>query len=324
MASPSPSIHVIQNQPFLGFVLDLIQSRFESDRLLHILDIGCGVGHFTEILGRELGARAQIVGIDPNADVVRQGMERIGKSDVKNVELKAFTIAEFDEGKKYDVVMFTKSLHHCVPLDESVSKAHYLLAPNGLFIAEELVRDVPVATSHWFFDRLELLFSTGLLFSSSDIKIPHSNSHHGDNSNAHLHSHHGDTNTHVHSHHGETTGEQSHIPFAMLVDQKLSRSERRSMLVDQKLSRSERWSKFFQHNPSLPVKEEIVAAISKVFGNEKTKVSGNTFFYQHFAVGLQDAPVGAQILSNLMSQELRAVEDGSIVQAGCNIIAEKN
>src|SRR4051812_28427874 len=116
----APSIHDVENQPFLREILGLLQSHFKSNPFLRILDIGCGAAHFTEVLGRELGKRAKIVGIDSNADVVREATERIGTQGIENVELKVSDILQFDEEEKYDLVMFTKSLHHCLPLDEVI------------------------------------------------------------------------------------------------------------------------------------------------------------------------------------------------------------
>jgi len=163
------SIHIVENQPFLNIVLNVLKSRLESGRPLRILEVGCGPAHFTELLGGELKEKAQIVGIDPNANVIREAVERMGTS-VENVELKVAGLLQFGEGEIYDVIIFTKSLHHCLPLGEAVTHAHDLLAPSGLLLAEEFGRDtMTVATSHWFLDRLDMLSSAGLLASPSDV-----------------------------------------------------------------------------------------------------------------------------------------------------------
>jgi len=175
MTSPSPSIHILENQPFLKVVLSVLQSRLESGRPLRILEVGCGSARFTELLGRELGARAQILGIDPNEKVVSEAVERMGTLSVQNVELKVADLLHFDEGEKYDVLIFTKSLHHCLPLGEAVTYAYNLLAPSGLLLAEEFGRDtMTLATAHWFCDRLDLVSSAGLLTSASGA---HSGAH---------------------------------------------------------------------------------------------------------------------------------------------------
>ena len=70
---------------------------------------------------------------------------------------------DFNDGQ-FDAVLFTRSLHHIHPLDESVGHAAKSLAQGGRIFVEDFAYDsVDEKTLHWFRGAIRLLEATGLL-----------------------------------------------------------------------------------------------------------------------------------------------------------------
>lgn len=59
--------------------------------------------------------RVQITAIEPGEKDYKLAKE---KSTGNDVDFQNFGIFDFKSDVKYDLVMFTKSLHHCIPVDQ--------------------------------------------------------------------------------------------------------------------------------------------------------------------------------------------------------------
>lgn len=93
---------------------------------LRILEVGCGSG--------ALAARLQadghtVVALDTSEEAVHKAQQR--GVDAYQAEWPDFNADEFD------VVLFTRSLHHIHALDAAVQRAAELLIPGGLIVLEE-------------------------------------------------------------------------------------------------------------------------------------------------------------------------------------------
>ncbi|WP_442785249.1 methyltransferase domain-containing protein [Amycolatopsis sp. H20-H5] len=74
-----------------------------------------------------------------------------------------------DVSGEYDVVLFTRSLHHAENLDDILAHAATLLAPAGQVIIEEFAREqVNHAAARFLYDNRALLVATGML----DAELP--------------------------------------------------------------------------------------------------------------------------------------------------------
>jgi SAM-dependent methyltransferase len=122
-----------------------------------ILEAGCGRGALAAVLADR---GYQVTGVDRDAEVAAAATERgvpVIQADVREVS------------GEYDVVLFTRSLHHAENLDEVLAHAVTLLAPGGQVIIEEFAWErVDQAAAGFLHDNRTLLVAAGLL----DAELP--------------------------------------------------------------------------------------------------------------------------------------------------------
>lgn len=103
---------------------------------LRILEVGCGHGH----VAAGLTALGNIVtALDNSPAAVKEAAAR-GATAIQGDFLQF-------RGGPYDVVLFTRSLHHLPNLGAAVDRTNALLQPSGLIIAEEFAREAPDAAA---------------------------------------------------------------------------------------------------------------------------------------------------------------------------------
>lgn len=117
-----------------------------------IAEAGCGQGALSAALA-DLGY--DVTGVDRNAEMAASARARgvqVVQADINDV---------FGE---YDVVLFTRSLHHAESLDDVLAHAATLLAPGGRIIIEEFAWERVDHTSAGFlYDHRAELVAAGLL-----------------------------------------------------------------------------------------------------------------------------------------------------------------
>jgi SAM-dependent methyltransferase len=118
-----------------------------------VLEVGCGRGEVALRL-RDMGYA--ITPLDKAPDAV--GAARA--SGLQAVECDFLTY----RGGPFDVVLFTRSLHHIQPLESAIERTASLLRPDGLLVGEEFAREaIDADTAAWYFDTCDLLRTAGLL-----------------------------------------------------------------------------------------------------------------------------------------------------------------
>jgi SAM-dependent methyltransferase len=128
----------------VGFLSDVLRGRHR------ILEVGCGRGE----VARRLGA----AGFDVTA---------LDRTLTDPTPAPGVTFVEHDflgfRGEPFDAVVFTSSLHHIWPLPAAVDRAHRLLAPGGMLVADEFDLEAPSpATLRWYYDVQDLLAAAGV------------------------------------------------------------------------------------------------------------------------------------------------------------------
>jgi SAM-dependent methyltransferase len=117
-----------------------------------VLEAGCGRGALAAALADH---RYQLTGVDRDAKMAAAAAERgvpVIQADVRDIS------------GEYDVVLFTRSLHHADDLDDILAHAVTLLAPGGRVIIEEFAWErVGHTAADFLYDNRALLVATGLL-----------------------------------------------------------------------------------------------------------------------------------------------------------------
>jgi SAM-dependent methyltransferase len=133
--------------------------RFLPDDCRRILEVGCGKGELAACLSRH---SHDVVAIDIEPESVAAA-RRVG------VDSRVAKWPDFDDGR-FDVVLFTRSLHHIHPLDRAVRHAANTLRDNGRIIIEDFAHEsADEKTLRWFVSTVRLLEATGLLAANDEF-----------------------------------------------------------------------------------------------------------------------------------------------------------
>ncbi len=137
----------------LGFL-----APFTGSADVRLLEVGCGRGELALLLS----PRIRMTAIDRSESAILAAMQ-IG------VEAHLADFFDFPE-EEFDIVLFTRSLHHINPLSEAVAKAARMLAPGGRLIIEDFAAEkADKATVAWYFQTRNELTSIGLLSPQSCV-----------------------------------------------------------------------------------------------------------------------------------------------------------
>ena len=107
-----------------------------------VLDVGCGDGKFTRVLATIFDS---VDGIDINARKIDEA-QRTADASGLGIKFRAGSgeALPYPDGS-FDVIAFSKSLHHIPHMDRALSEAARVLAPNGLLYVME-----PVPAGNFF------------------------------------------------------------------------------------------------------------------------------------------------------------------------------
>ncbi|RPH66755.1 MAG: class I SAM-dependent methyltransferase [Myxococcaceae bacterium] len=137
-------------------------------RGLRVLEVGCGPGVLAERLLRN---GVELTAIDVSEEQVEEARARGVPAIVS--DFLAFEAAPFD------AVLFTRSLHHIVPLEAGIAKIRSLVRPGGLLVADEFAHEeIDAATAAWFWDLQAVLESCGALAPDTPRRHNHHHGHH--------------------------------------------------------------------------------------------------------------------------------------------------
>lgn len=118
-----------------------------------IAEIGCGRGALAAALA---GQGYEVTGVDRDAEMVTATRAR-------GVPALAADVLDVT-GQTFDVLLFTRSLHHADDVDEILRHARSLLRPGGVIVIEEFAWErVDRTTAAFLYDRRRRLVRSGLL-----------------------------------------------------------------------------------------------------------------------------------------------------------------
>ena len=126
-----------------------------------VLEVGCGDGLVASALalrGYEVTALDEALAID---EAARRATAPL---PVRWVETNFLFYEGADDVTPFDVVLFSRSLHHISSLDRALDRAAELLRPGGTLVAEKFAVDrVTLQTARWWYDTEALLVAADLL-----------------------------------------------------------------------------------------------------------------------------------------------------------------
>ncbi|MEK7348249.1 MAG: class I SAM-dependent methyltransferase [Candidatus Eisenbacteria bacterium] len=122
-----------------------------------LLEVGCGDGTIAAALAERGYA---VTALDESLAVTVSS----AAAPVTWVESNFLFYDGAADGKPFDAVLFTRSLHHVAPLDRALDRAAALLRPGGRLLAEEFAFDrVTLPTARWWYDLESILVAAGIL-----------------------------------------------------------------------------------------------------------------------------------------------------------------
>jgi SAM-dependent methyltransferase len=123
-----------------------------------ILEVGCGDGALAVRL-QTLGYR--LVAIDASAKAIARATER-------GLDARVVQWPDFEEAP-FDVVMFTRSLHHIRSLDQAVARAKHLLKEQGRVVVEDFAfSEIAPLAAEWLYQILAILSEARVLRAETD------------------------------------------------------------------------------------------------------------------------------------------------------------
>src|SRR5262245_55711165 len=127
-----------------------------------VLEIGCGSGRLaTELARRGVPVR----GLEPDREAAQQARRR-------GVDVVCAGLLDHEDDL-FDLVLFSRSLHHIHPLDAAIERVARLLKPGGTLLVEDFaVEAIDAVTAAWRYETEALLRAAGLPSAPGDVPDP--------------------------------------------------------------------------------------------------------------------------------------------------------
>jgi SAM-dependent methyltransferase len=140
-----------------------------------ILEVGCGHGG---VAARLQSNGHEVIAIDSDPEAVARARER-------GVDARVASWPDFDAAP-FDVVLFTRSLHHIKPLREAVKRAKQVLKKGGRVLVEDFAfEEIDTLWRDWLYSHLGRLDTAGLLRRPGDGLAENLLKHHGSDDACH-------------------------------------------------------------------------------------------------------------------------------------------
>ncbi len=186
-------------------------------------------------------------------------------------------------GGPYDVVLFTRSLHHIDPLGGAVDRALELLRPGGRLVLEEFARDrADRLAAGFLYDTFALLYAANLLDGEDEDGADDEHHHH------HLHA------------------------GRRLID---------AAAIEPAEDPWQRWQHHFQPEPDRPL--HTVAAILAALDERGLAVTERPTpsLWRMLVHDLKDVPAAGELARRLRAIETRRIDEGTLPATGVVITA---
>jgi SAM-dependent methyltransferase len=140
-----------------------------------ILEVGCGDG---AVAARLKSHGHAVIAIDSEREAIARACER-------GLDARVASWPDFDAGH-FDVVLFTRSLHHIKPLREAINRAKEVLRSGGRVLVEDFAfEEIDTLWQGWLYSHLVKLDTAGLLRRPGDGLAEKLLEHHGNHDACH-------------------------------------------------------------------------------------------------------------------------------------------
>ena len=107
-----------------------LMDRLSIPQGSRVLDLGCGTGYLTSVLGERVGPEGRVTGVDPNCDRIRVAKNKYG--ECRNLEFLEHSSEDFPEGP-YDLVFSNCVFHWIKDKETAFRRVSSSLRPGGIF-----------------------------------------------------------------------------------------------------------------------------------------------------------------------------------------------
>src|SRR5262249_10657211 len=122
-----------------------------------ILEVGAGNG----LMACALAGDYEVVALD-------ETLARPNSPAAERVQWVEADFLHYESVDPYDVLIFTRSLHH-MALERALDRVSDLIRPEGRLVAEEFAYDrVNLPTARWYYDLESILVASGVLSPRDD------------------------------------------------------------------------------------------------------------------------------------------------------------
>jgi len=122
-------------EPVQRAVLDLAEDEIPRPRA--ILDVGCGTGRLLQSASARFPG-AELVGVDPAPEMVRQAKLRAGDISAMGFQLASAEELPFPD-QHFDLVFSTLTFHHWADQRKAVAEVGRVLAPSGRWLLADFL-----------------------------------------------------------------------------------------------------------------------------------------------------------------------------------------
>lgn len=124
--------------PLVDDLLPLVPGLKEKlEKGIDVLDVGCGSG-FAMVRMAEEFPNSNFTGYDLSQEAIERGMEKAGKLGLKNLNLQAKNVAEFDDEKKFDLIMTFDAVHDQADPARVLSNIERALKDDGVYFMQDI------------------------------------------------------------------------------------------------------------------------------------------------------------------------------------------